>query len=188
MTFSNVGRLDADADAQDVSLAMDEDAFRLFYDRTASPLLSYLCRMTGSRQVADDLLQESYYRLLRATQRFDDDGHRKNYLFRIATNLVYDWRRTAAARPLDGAAPITDGNAGAQPPHAEQRVEVRSAMHLLKPRDRALLWLAYAEGSSHGEIADVLGVRRESIKVLLFRAKARLAGLLRGSSSGGRRS
>ena len=45
-------------------------------------------------------------------------------------------------------------------------------------RFRAMLWLAYAEGSSHKEIATVLGVKTASVKLLLFRARRRLAGLL----------
>ena len=46
---------------------MDEDAFRAFYDRTSGALWGYLSRISGDRQVADDLLQESYYRLLKST-------------------------------------------------------------------------------------------------------------------------
>jgi RNA polymerase sigma-70 factor (ECF subfamily) len=48
----------------------------------------------------------------------------------------------------------------------------------LKPRERALLWLAYAQGSSHAEIAGMLGLKTGSIKLLLFRARRKLAGLL----------
>ena len=44
----------------------------------------------------------------------------------------------------------------------------------LKPRERALLWLAYVEGESHEDIAKVLGLSRGSIKVLLSRARGRL--------------
>jgi RNA polymerase sigma-70 factor (ECF subfamily) len=51
-------------------------------------------------------------------------------------------------------------------------------MARLKPRERALLWLAYAQGSSHEEIAQSIGVRRSSVKLLLFRARRRLAALL----------
>jgi len=53
-------------------------------------------------------------------------------------------------------------------------------MAKLKPRERELLWLAYAQGSSHEEIAQSLGLRRASIKMLLFRARRRLAALLTG--------
>jgi RNA polymerase sigma-70 factor (ECF subfamily) len=51
-------------------------------------------------------------------------------------------------------------------------------MARLKPRDRALLWLAYGQGASHREIADVVGVGHASVKPLLFRARRKLAGLL----------
>jgi RNA polymerase sigma-70 factor (ECF subfamily) len=55
-------------------------------------------------------------------------------------------------------------------------------MDRLKPRERAMLWLAYAEGASHREIADILGLRPSSLKQMLFRARHRLADLLRGRS------
>jgi RNA polymerase sigma-70 factor (ECF subfamily) len=51
-------------------------------------------------------------------------------------------------------------------------------MARLKPRERAILWLAYAEGNSHREIAEVLGLRPGSMKILLFRARRKLAELL----------
>ena len=57
-------------------------------------------------------------------------------------------------------------------------------MARMKPRERALLWLAYAQGSSHREIGDVLGIKSTSIKLLLFRARRKLAGIL--GSTGGR--
>jgi RNA polymerase sigma-70 factor (ECF subfamily) len=51
-----------------------------------------------------------------------------------------------------------------------------------------MLWLAYAQGCSHEEIAEVLGLRKASLKALLFRARKRLLGLLRESDTqGGRR-
>ena len=52
--------------------------FRAFYDRTARTLWTYLWRMTGDRQAADDLLQETYYRLLRTRTPYQGDAHRRN--------------------------------------------------------------------------------------------------------------
>src|SRR5215207_3585324 len=89
-TFLDVARLQGQADAADVALAMDEDAFRAFYDRTSGALWGYLSRISGDRQIADDLLQESYYRLLKSAVAFESENHRRNYLYRIATNLVRD--------------------------------------------------------------------------------------------------
>ena len=60
----------------------------------------------------------------------------------------------------------------------ERRLDLTRAMARLKPRDRAMLWLAYAQGASHREIAEVVGVGQASVKPLLFRARKKLAGLL----------
>src|ERR1043165_1716506 len=119
---------------------MDEDAFRAFYDRTSRALWGYLSRMSGDRQVADDLLQECYYRLLKSHAPFENEAHRRNYLYRIATNLVRDTRR--AAKPLfDEGVDVGDLASPAGHVDAERRSDVRRAMGRLKPRERALLSL-----------------------------------------------
>jgi RNA polymerase sigma-70 factor (ECF subfamily) len=155
--------------------AMDERSFRLFYDRTARSLLAYLISATGSSTVAEDLLQESYFRIVRADLRVNDETHRRNYLFRIATNLLRDrYRRrrpetdelTDAADPADQAARI------------QQRADLATVLGKLKPRERELLWLAYVEGMSHKEIAAALGLKTGSIRPLLFRARRRMAEVL----------
>lgn len=176
-----ISPLDAAADV-DVAFQMDEDTFRAFYDRTARPVWVYLARMSGDAQVADDLLQETYYRFLRAARSYASDAHRRNYLFRIATNLVRDARRR---KRLDLVAVPAEDEPGAPSVDADvaersvRRTDLRRAMARLKPRERDLLWLAYAVGSSHEEIAESLGLKTGSIKLLLFRARRRLAGLLK---------
>ena len=185
MTLSELSRLDAAAGEADEVFQMDEDAFRLFYERTARPVWAYLARMTGDARQADDLLQEAYYRLLRAKTTYETETHRRNYLFRIATNLVHDMRR----RPRVGAVPLSDDWEHADPRqsdaagHAARRVDLSRAMARLKPRERELLWLAYAQGSSHQEIANTLRLKTSSIKALLFRARQRLATMLRERES-----
>ena len=73
---------------------MTEEAFRAFYELTARPVWAYLARITGDPRLADDLLQESCCTTVPAhTADFESDDHRRNYLFRIATNLVRDHRR-----------------------------------------------------------------------------------------------
>ena len=157
---------------------MDEDAFRAFYDRTSRALWGYLSRTSGDRQVADDLLQECYYRLLKSSVAFESENHRRNYLYRIATNLVRDTKR--GNRPLfaDGVdvgeleaphgAPPTPPSA----PMSGARWDGSSRASGRSSGSR------YAQGSSHSEIADVLGLKTGSVKPLLFRARRKLAGLL----------
>lgn len=185
VTFTDVDLLEAQASEAEVVFEMDEDTFRAFYERTARPLWGYLSRMTRSGQLADDLLQESYYRFLRININWESEAHRRAYLYRIATNLVRDGRRRSKLGETigfserdDQAVASGDGDVSEL---AARRTDVRRAMARLRPRDRALLWLAYAQGHQHAEIAQALGLKTGSIKLLLFRARRRLAELLRGA-------
>ena len=165
---------------------MDEDTFRAFYERTARGVWAYLARVTGDRQLADDLLQEAYYRFLRANATHDTETHRRNSLYRIATNLARDARRKSLIRSATVLAgdDIESAPSLHQSGAAERIADCHRAMSLLQPRERAMLWLAYAEGASHREIAAVLGLSPGSLKPLLFRARRRLAALLGGASDG----
>jgi len=180
LTVSELERLAAQPHVAEVAFQMDEEAFRAFYDRTARVMWAYLARLTGDGGLADDLLQETYYRFLKAGRAYESEAHRRNSLFRIATNLATDHRRKPFAVALPDAdrtrALQVDGDAGER---AASRTDVHRALSHLKPRERSLLWLAYAQGATHREIADVLGLKTASIKLLLFRARKKLAGLLR---------
>lgn len=170
---------------------MTEEAFRVFYEQTARPIWVYLARTTGDDRLADDLLQETYYRFLRTRTTFESDDHRRHYLFRIATNLVRDqWRRARTdavdlGDALDVPAARADHTVGDS---ALGRIDLARALGQLKPRERSMLWLAYALGFSHEEIASQLGLRTGSLKALLFRARRRLVAVLGDHyRSGGRR-
>jgi RNA polymerase sigma-70 factor (ECF subfamily) len=156
--------------------SMDERAFHAFYERTAGALRSYLARTSGSWQLADDLLQESFYRFLKSGFVGNDERHRKNYLYRIGTNLVRDHFRRY--RPTTDELP----EASPEPGHDERiqlRFDMADALSDLTERDRQLLWLAYVEGASHREVASILGLKEGSIRPMMFRARQRLAGALR---------
>jgi RNA polymerase sigma-70 factor, ECF subfamily len=179
-TLTDVERIGAFGDAERTFL-MTEEAFRGFYEQTARPVWAYLARITRDGRLADDLLQEAYYRFLRTRADFESNDHRRNYLFRIATNLVRDHRRRRGheERRLVDSARSQDVSAGAhEGDRAVRRLDLARAMEQMKPRERSLLWLAYAQGCSHEEIAEMLGLKKASMKALLFRARKRLLGLL----------
>ena len=180
---------------------MDEASFQAFYRRHGRALWSYLCRMVGNQAHADDLVQEAFCKFLVAPVGALDEAAQRAYLFRIATNLVIDqWRkRTREQQALDQFAPSLPsasagmgvsgtGSSGMAAPGGAAgfaqgqglSIDMARTFAELKPRERALLWLAYAEGSSHKEIAATLGVKMGSVKLLLFRARRRLAGYLGG--------
>ena len=99
----------------------------------------------------------------------------RRYLYRVASNLIVDrWRR----RKFEQGEEMTQEPAAPRP-RDDQDADIAKIFSELKPRDRALLWLAYVEGESHEEIASSLGVGRRGVKVMLFRARRRLRDLLR---------
>ena len=169
--------------------AMGEEEFRAFYERTSRPLWSYLSRISGDRQLADDLLQEAYYRFYRAGARHESESHRRNSLFQIATNLVRDAARRGSRHhdvPLEddeSFGPAIHSPAATPERETAMRMDLKRALQKLEPSQRQLLWLAYAQGSSHEEIAAILGVRAISVRTLLFRARKKLAALLTGSGA-----
>jgi RNA polymerase sigma-70 factor, ECF subfamily len=161
-------------------LPMNEEEFRAFYDRTARGLWTYLSRIARDRQLADDLLQETYYRFCRLGGSYESEAHRRNTLYLIATNIVRDLIRRKAhgsTVPLEDDAHVDEATAQ----RAESRTDLSRAMDQLKPSERSMLLLAYGQGASHAEIADTLGLKTASIKSLLFRARRRLAQLLNRS-------
>jgi RNA polymerase sigma-70 factor (ECF subfamily) len=162
---------------------MDQESFGAFYERTSRPVWAYLWRRTGDRSLADDLLQEAYYRFLRARVAHENEAHRRNYLFRIAANLVHDNLRKQPPPlelPQEGEIghPVSHSNPGRQ---SQQRADLGRALAHLSSRQQDALWLAYAEGSSHQEIADSLGLKVGSVKLLLFRARRKLVKLMGNS-------
>ena len=167
--------------AMDKATAKTEEVFTAFYQRTARQVWVYLARVSGSPTLAEDLVQESYLRFLGAAAPWGDGEIAcRRYLFRIATNLLRDyWRRpqpTALEDVPETALPAFTSN---QPDRIDSQALLGPALLRLKPRERQLLWLAYAEGYSHQEIASITGLRAPSIRLLLFRARHKMAGLLR---------
>jgi RNA polymerase sigma-70 factor (ECF subfamily) len=94
----------------------------------------------------------------------------------VSTNLVYDhWRRKRRER--EGLRSLSWGPAAPAPVTLGQ--DLSRVFDGLRPRDRALLWLAHVEGRSHAEVGAILGLRAMSVRVLLFRARAELARRIR---------
>jgi RNA polymerase sigma-70 factor (ECF subfamily) len=158
---------------------MNEAAFLDFYARTAGPLIGYLRRLTGNVTTAEDLLQEAYLRFLGAARVPVDPDHRRNYLFRIATNLARDhFRHERRYLSVDDDRRF---DRASTPAHATDAQDVWSALKRVTARDRELLLLAYVEGLTHREISQITGLMRASVKPLLFRARKRFGGALRAA-------
>lgn len=145
-------------------------------------------RITSDSSAAADLVQETYYRFLRARLPEMSEAQGKSYLFRIATNLRHDkWRKLKSEPALTSDGLETAEAGGALDSNVGNRAEMTRVLAEMKPRERELLWLAYVEGSSHKEIAEASRLRVNSIRPMLHRARHKLAGVIRGLRTGGRR-
>ncbi len=151
---------------------MDESKFDAFYRKTAAGLWNYLHRLTGDASAADDLLQKAFFRFLRANPAVASEEHMRRWMYRTATNLAFDHFREQKRARVVPPSPAVSGAA------VDLRHDMARVFAELKPQERALLWLAHVEESTHEEIGEALGVKAQSVKVLLFRARKRLADVM----------
>ena len=161
---------------------MDERAFLALYAQTAGQLRAYAARVLGDVTHADDIVQETYLRLLRTPLATDDVHQLRAFLFRVASNLMVDyWRRQRRERALPEE---LAAGASTVDPDVPRRLDMVRTFGLLKPQQRQLLWMAYVEEAGHRDIAAALGLRERSIRVLLHRARRKLARLLQQNGQG----
>lgn len=183
----------ADAeDAEDlrpVVQRMEAAEFQQFYAKAAPGLRGYIRRACGNEALADDILQESFLRFLRAEFSFTEPAPLKSYLYRIAASLMVDhWRRVQRERRWSLRSFL--GHEPAVDPSVDN--EAMRFFRQLKPQEQLLLWLAYVEGFEHSEIAAAAGVKEKSVRVLLYRARKKLArtlesaGLAPAAAGGGK--
>jgi RNA polymerase sigma-70 factor (ECF subfamily) len=152
----------------------DYAAFAAVYADQQRALWAYLRRLGATPELATDLVQDCFLRWLELPRGSGDITQPKPWLYVTASRLYIDHRRRHG-REVDW-----DGS-GAEPLAAELGNDATIAPAVwsaLSARQRQLLWLAYAEGFEHEEIARIIGVASASVRALLSRARARLAELL----------
>ncbi len=155
---------------------LDRAAFEAFYASTAPALAGYIRRVAGEAAAVEDVLQEAFCRFLHGRREGMSEAQMRGYVYRAATTIIYDqWRRKRTAERFTRL----EGPAVAAAADPSGRLDVDRALGRMSPRERALVWLAYAEGATHAEVADALGLSPLSVRVLLFRARRKLARLLR---------
>ncbi len=173
-----------ETDAMAVALARegDDQAFRVLVERHSRSLFRLAFRMTGNREDAEDVVQETFLRAYRQLHRFESRANFGTWLYRIAVNCSHDVMRAKPRRetPMDPSQP-EGGSAqrsgdGAIPDQnrlafsAEVRRRVNEAMTELSPRERAAFVLRHFEGLTIDEIGRTLGLRTNATKHSIFRA------------------
>jgi len=170
----------------------DKTAFGELVRRYGDSVLGYLMRMSGSRERAEDLFQETFKRVHEKAHTLR--GNRfKPWLFTIATNVAIDGMRrrkrlqvVSLNQKLDcadgrceelGAVAVADNRyePSQEVIRVEQKEQVRQAVDLLPAKQRATLVLAYYQQLKYQEVAEVMGCSIGTVKAQMYRALKTLA-------------
>jgi RNA polymerase sigma-70 factor (ECF subfamily) len=155
------------------------------------PIYNYLLRMTQNQAEAEDLAQETFIRVHRGLPSFRGDSSLSTWIYRIATNTSFDHFRRASTRraessiSLEGTQEagglIPDSNAPTPEllaDQAEMSACVQRFIRELQPSYRAAIILSDLQGLKNREIAEVLEVSLDTVKVRLHRARKKLRAAL----------
>ncbi len=151
-----------------------EELFERLYTQYQRPIFSYILRMVGHWEQAEDLTQETFVKAYHALARLPTDSNYRAWLYRIATNACYDAlrrRRLIQWLPFfdDDSGPQSDSPEGA----AAETLAVRAALAQLSVDQRTCLVLYIYDNLSTEEIAEIMGCSRGAVKTRLFRARER---------------
>lgn len=159
-----------------LAAAVSDDGARellaAFYARHWRRLWAFLVRMGAEPALAQDIAQEAFTRWALSPAAGWDEHRARAYLYTIAHRQLIDQSRRAR-RDMALAADLDIGPVEADFPLA-------GAWARLAPKERTLLWLAYAEEFSHEEIGRITGLATASVKVMLSRARDKARALLGG--------
>lgn len=162
--------------------AGDPRAFADLYERYRIPVFTFLVRLTGHRELAEDLLQDAFLRVYRSRHAYEPSGQFRAWLFTIARRLVVDHYRRQRVQ-WEGAPDAID--AVTEPDTVQQRFEAREllaraehALTQLSPGQRELILLSRVAGLDADEIADVIASTPGAVRVAIHRALRRLQSLI----------
>jgi len=155
------------------------NSFQEFYGWVSPTLRGYIFRVCGDAALTDDIFQESFLKYLRTVRWDMKEQQQKAFIFKIASRLIIDNFRRIKPQSLDLVEKSGEYKSASLGYGEHLEPDMKKIFTTLKPRDRSLLWLAYVEGYSHGEIAEMMGLSSKSIKVLLFRLRGAFAQMLR---------
>ena len=162
--------------------AGDTTAFDALYEVYRPRVFAFLLRMSRSRTVAEDLLDETWLRLVRHATSLKVDTRLGPWLFTVARNLYWSYRRASLVEQTHAAELIGLWPSSASWPSPfdlaaagefERRVE--AALSRLPAQSREVLLLVAHEGLTPADAAVVCGISSEALRQRLSRARAALA-------------
>jgi RNA polymerase sigma-70 factor (ECF subfamily) len=173
-----------------VTVNEDSTSFDVIYRDYYARIQRYLARLIGCDE-AEDVTQEAFLRIARSLDGFRGESTVLTWVYRIATNVAMDRVRTPAYRASlnsvlldescetgESVAPVED-----QAIRSEMSECVQGLVAQLPDHFRTVLVLSEMEDMKNSEIAQVLGVSLETVKIRLHRARTRLKAILEANCS-----
>lgn len=154
-----------------------EEEFSEKYDRYGTMLFRMCMVILGRRQDAEDAVQDTFEKYLKAGARFRDAEHEKAWFLRVAENCCRDKRRAAFFRRTVSMEEVPEEAASEET--APEKTEILNRVSGLPPRCRSVLYLHYVEGYKVREISEILHVREGAVKTALFRGRRMLQNTLK---------
>lgn len=159
-----------------------EELMTAYYDT----LLRIAIQHTGNRTEAEDIVQDTFLKLLESGRQFTEPDHAKAFLIRSAVNRCYDYLKSARRQR---SISLTDAAENALPPDrggflSEQTRAVLEAMQQLRPEFRNVIYLYYYEDYSIREIAEILGKSSNTVSSWLTRARKAMKEVLQDEQDG----
>jgi RNA polymerase sigma-70 factor (ECF subfamily) len=150
------------------------EAFDRLYSEHAAGLLGFLTYQTGDRSLAEDIVADTFERVLTSRSGWRGRSGEKTWLYAIAMNRLRDLarRRGAESRALERASAFTDWSdeLGA----VGDRDLLRRAMLTLSEEERAVVALRFGADLTLAEMAELLGERQSTVEGRLYRGLRRL--------------
>ena len=161
-----------------MSVRMRTDTFELLFEEHAPKLFSFLTYRTGDRALAEDLLSETFERVLRSRKRFDPRlGSERRWIYTIAMNLLRDHARRNAheQRILQTAgAGISEHELDPGMAAVEHRDELYRALARLNDSEREAIALRFGADLKLRDVARVLGEGESAVEGRIYRGLAKL--------------
>lgn len=149
--------------------AGDEDALDKIIRRWQKRLWGHAFRLTGDRQAAWDVSQESWLGIIKGLRKLHDAANFKAWAYRITTNKAIDW-----VRKNKGAKQVEVEEIGDRQGRNSNDSGLMELLQLLDVRKRAVLSLYYLEQFSVGEISIALKIPKGTVKSRLYSARNEL--------------
>jgi RNA polymerase sigma-70 factor (ECF subfamily) len=167
----------------------DRAAFALLYRMHYERVFRYCCRRLFNRHAAEDVTSDVFFRVMRTISTFDGNSNGfRNWLYRIATNAVNDYLKTAK-RQADAIKNAAQENGSghmfanrSDNELQEKNLPVKQALLCLKPKYQTVITLRFFEKMKLVEIAEILGQNPATIRTQLARALSKLRKELRAAA------